>query len=152
MTATASRERPQLSIVIPTFNRPDELQLCLEGFARQTASTELYEVIVVDDGSSIDMASPVAAVSDRITVHLDRRAHAGLAAAKNAGIERARGSLLILDDDDLRPTSELVEYCLDFHNQNPAEQDAALLYFGPDATIKDSPVVRWFFPRLYAFP
>ena len=45
---------PQISVIIPTYNRPDELRLCLEGFCQQTVDAEKFEIILVDDGSTED--------------------------------------------------------------------------------------------------
>lgn len=138
--------------MIPTLGRPEELRLCLEGFTQQTAPRELFEVIVIDDGSAADPTSITSAFAGAINLVLDRREHAGLSAARNTGIERARAPILVLYDDDLRPVPDLVEYCLDFHRHRPAEEDAALLHFSPDPAIAGVPLVRWAFDRLYVFP
>jgi len=43
---------PELSVVIPTYNRREYLRACLESLARQTASPEEFEVVVTVDGST----------------------------------------------------------------------------------------------------
>ena len=152
MNDPASRDSPLISVVVPTFERPEELRLCLDGFASQTAPRSLFEVVVVDDGSAADIASVAAAYARDLDVVYERREHAGIAAARNAGIDRARAPLLILYDDDLKPAPDLVAYCLDFHRRHPAEADTALLYFGPAPSIVNAPAARWAFDRLYTFP
>jgi len=146
------RDRPLISVIVPTLNRPVELRMCLDGFARQTASNDRFEVIVVDDGSEVDLASVAAEFDDDLTVVLERREHAGLAAARNAGIDLARAPLLVLYDDDLRPVPELVDYCLDFHQRHPSEEDAALLYFVPGDGVVNSALTQWAYRELYMFP
>jgi hypothetical protein len=143
---------PRLSVVIPTLDRPEELTLCLEGFAAQSAPRDRFEVVVVDDGSLADVSSVAARFTDVLRLRIHRQPNAGIAAARNAGIDRASARLLILWDDDLKPCTDLVERCLDFHRRHRAVGDSALLYFEADAAIADSPVVQWGFDRLYRFP
>jgi glycosyltransferase involved in cell wall biosynthesis len=138
--------------VIPTLDRPKELALCLEGFAAQSAPRDRFEVVVVDDGSLADVTPVAARFADALRIRIHRQPNAGIAAARNAGIDRASARLLILWDDDLRPCTDLVERCLDFHRRHRAVGDSALLYFEADAAIAASPVVRWGFDRLYRFP
>lgn len=143
---------PLISVVIPTMNRPIELRMCLEGFARQTAPLESFEVIVVDDGSDVDLQPVVSALDEELSVVLERREHAGLPAARNAAIDLARAPLLVLYDDDIRPAPELIDYCLDFHRAHPAEEDAALLFFVPGPEVACSPLVQWAYREFCTFP
>ena len=50
---------PLISVIVPTFNRPVELRHCLDGFSRQTAGRDQFEVVIVDDGSTEDTAGVV---------------------------------------------------------------------------------------------
>jgi glycosyltransferase involved in cell wall biosynthesis len=143
---------PLVSVVIPTYNRPRELRLCLDGFAAQTAAPELFEIIVVDDGSTEDCSAAVAAHQASLDVRFHRAPHGGPSAARNAGIRMARAPWLVLYDDDLRPRPELIDRCVAFHRDHPADGDTCLLSFRPDPAMLADPVVRWSFPRLYAFP
>lgn len=145
-------ETPLISAVIPTLNRPRELRLCLDGFARQTTPKEQFEVVVVDDGSTEDIAAVAAEFNDRLSLRFERRDHAGIASARNTGIELARAALFILYDDDLKPIPQLVERCLEFHSRNTLEGDVELLHFGLEREFASSPVVRWCFDRMYGFP
>jgi glycosyltransferase involved in cell wall biosynthesis len=92
--------RPQVSIVIPFFGRgPEHLALLDEtlGTVDQQTFTD-FEVIVVDDGSPIDVAD-VVATHPRTRLH--RQANAGSAVARNAGIASSCGDQLVfLDADD----------------------------------------------------
>lgn len=143
---------PFVSAIIPTLNRPRELRLCLEGFAHQAVPREQFEVVVVDDGSTEPIASVVAPFESQINLRFERRAHAGLAAARNSGIQSARGRFLILYDDDLQPLPDLVARCIEFHEQQPSDGSAELLHFGLHPEIARSPMAQWCFQHIYPFP
>ena len=94
-------QTPFISVIIPTYCRPLSLDRCLASLARQDFPRESFEVIVVDDGGepSVDAGASAAA---GVSLHLIfmRRPHRGVAAARTAGIKRARGELLAFLDDD----------------------------------------------------
>ncbi len=152
MIARATTAGPAISVVIPSYNRMQELRTCLEGFAKQTVRGEQFEVIVIDDGSTCDMRSLAEDFTGTLDLEILRIAHAGPGAARNAGLERARGPLLILWDDDQRPSPDLVEYCLNFHDRHSSEEEASLLYFELDPVHSASSFARWAFGLLYGFP
>jgi glycosyltransferase involved in cell wall biosynthesis len=86
---------PQLSIIIPTHNRPHLLPLAVESALRQTVQE--IEVIVVDDGSSQWASLPRDPRLQFIRLARSR----GGAAARNVGTQAARGRWIsYLDDDD----------------------------------------------------
>lgn len=89
---------PAVSIVIPTNDRAELLRRCLAAVLAQQTDVE-FEVIVVDDaGCSVDA---VAEFDSRVT--LVRGQGRGPAAARNAGIARARGDVVLFTDDDVIP-------------------------------------------------
>jgi glycosyltransferase involved in cell wall biosynthesis len=91
---------PQVSVVLPTHNRSAMLRKSLRSALDQDGI--VLEVIVIDDGSSDDTAEQLARISDRRLTVLRNRSPQGVARARNAGIERARGEwIAFLDDDDL---------------------------------------------------
>jgi GT2 family glycosyltransferase len=85
-----------VSIVIPTYQRPAQLAACLEAIAQVDRAGAELEMIVVDDGS----APPVRVQEG---VRLIRQANAGPAAARNRGAAEATGAMLVFLDDDCRP-------------------------------------------------
>ena len=92
---------PRITVVVPTYNRPASLTYCLQHLAAQETD-EAVEILVVDDGS--DDAEPVADAVARIpSARLIRQARKGPAAARNAGVRAAAGSLICLTDDDCEP-------------------------------------------------
>src|SRR5260370_823595 len=95
---------PLVSVIIPTHNRPGMLAEALASVRAQTFTD--YEIIVVSNGESDDMrrASRDAA-SGCVYLELDR---GNVSAARNFGMERAKGEwIAILDDDDLWPPNKL---------------------------------------------
>jgi GT2 family glycosyltransferase len=89
-----------ISVIVPTYDRPDALDACLAGLARSRYPGEGFEVVVVDDGSAAPLDDLVARHRDTLPVVLERQANSGPAAARNRGAARARGSLLAFTDDD----------------------------------------------------
>jgi GT2 family glycosyltransferase len=94
---------PSVSVVIPTYGRPRQLADCLEALGRQTLPREAFEVVVVDDGSPMPLDGVIAAAGDGLQVRLLRQANAGPAAARNRGVEGARGARVAFTDDDCLP-------------------------------------------------
>ena len=88
---------PRFSVIVPTYGRPEYLTECLASILDQTV--EDLEVIVVDDASP----EPVVLPGDDARLRLLRREeNGGPAAARNTGLEVARGTYLAFcDDDDL---------------------------------------------------
>jgi GT2 family glycosyltransferase len=88
---------PLFSVVIPTYNSAGKVVRAVQSVLEQTLND--YELVVVDDGSSDDTAERLQPWMDRIQyVH---QANAGVAAARNHGIEMASGCYVaFLDADD----------------------------------------------------
>lgn len=94
---------PFFSIIVPTYNRSDQLAACLESLSRLDYSRQRFEVIVVDDASEISPNEVCAAFRDRLDIELLTQPHGGPAAARNTGSLRAKGEFLVFTDDDCRP-------------------------------------------------
>jgi glycosyltransferase involved in cell wall biosynthesis len=89
----------KVSVVIPTYNRGRSIVDAITSVLTQRHAD--LELIVVDDGSTDDTASRVAAIHDRRLRYV-RGEHEGVSAARNLGVKRAGGALLaFLDSDDL---------------------------------------------------
>lgn len=86
-----------ISVIIPVRNRQEHLRLCLESIFQQTLPPSLYEVIVVDDGSQ-DATAEVAESFQTETIRISNR---GPGAARNVGIEAAKGDILVFLDADI---------------------------------------------------
>jgi glycosyltransferase involved in cell wall biosynthesis len=99
---------PELSVVIPTHDRRDLLRSCLYSFGHQSASVETFEVVVVIDGSTDGTAELLSAYTPPFAVSVVTQERAGAAAARNAGVEAARGRVLLFVDDDMTVSPSLV--------------------------------------------
>jgi len=86
------------SIIIPVYNRPDELKELLECLAQQTLKT--FEVIIVEDGSKVKAENVVQSFKDRLEIHYFFKINGGQGFARNYGFERASGDYFILLDSD----------------------------------------------------
>jgi glycosyltransferase involved in cell wall biosynthesis len=93
-----------VSVVVPVYEQPDLLREALDSVGRQTFDD--YEVVVVDDASSADFGSIVDEYDDaRLVVHEENR---GAGAARNTGVEIARGTYVaFLDADDIWDPTKL---------------------------------------------
>jgi glycosyltransferase involved in cell wall biosynthesis len=96
---------PKLSVVICAHNASQTLDECL----RHTCALDYpwLEVIVVDDGSTDDSAEIAGRYPEARLVQID---HGGLAVARNAGFDAARGELIAFLDADAYPTPEWPYY------------------------------------------
>ena len=96
---------PDLSVVVPTWRRPDLLERCLDALTHQTLAPERYEVIVCDDGpddATREVAQRFAAAHEArgLTIHyLPIRASQGPAAARNAGWRHALAPVIAFTDE-----------------------------------------------------
>lgn len=87
-----------VSVIIPTFRRPQALKRCLSFLAELSFPADQYEIIVVDDDGGIDLEPIVAAAG--ANVRLVTAPHGGPAAARNKGAKVARFENLAFIDDD----------------------------------------------------
>jgi glycosyltransferase involved in cell wall biosynthesis len=91
---------PLVSVIIPSFNNESFIGPAIESLFRQTYSEEKMEIIVVDDGSTDNTLEVLAKYEAKIVLICHN--HRGIAAARNAGISRARGEIItFLDSDDI---------------------------------------------------
>lgn len=96
-----------ISVVIPVYNVVDYLRACLESVLTQTY--ESLEIIVVDDGStdgSLESVQDLVAHDDRIRTF--RQTNQGAAAARNKGIDEAKGEYIFFLDADDTLTSDAI--------------------------------------------
>ena len=94
------------SLIIPVFNRPDEVQELLESLTLQRCKD--FEVVIVEDGSQVPCDKIVEAYSNRLDIHYYNKPNSGPGASRNYGAERAAGEyLIVLDSDCIIPEGYL---------------------------------------------
>jgi len=100
---------PAVSVIIPTHQRREPLRRALLALAQQSAAAAIYEVVVAVDGSSDGSEEMLAELATPYALQVVSGPQRGRAAACNAALERARGEVLIILDDDMQPVPEFVE-------------------------------------------
>jgi len=114
------------SIIIPLYNRPQEIDELLATLTKQTYMQ--FEVLVIEDGSVHDAKEIVAKYKDRLDVHYFFKQNAGQGFARNYGFERARGDYFIIFDSDCLIPADYLETVRDYLFEHKLDA-----YGGPDA-------------------
>ncbi len=114
------------SIVIPLYNRPQEIRELLYTLSRQTY--QQFEVLVIEDGSTIDARSVVENFANKLDVHYFVKPNEGQGFTRNYGFERARGDFFIIFDSDCLIPSDYLE-----NVKNHLYEHHLDAYGGPDA-------------------
>lgn len=86
------------SIIIPVFNRPDELRELLVSLTKQT--NQQFEVLVIEDGSVDKADGVVAAFANQLDIRYFFKENSGQGFTRNYGFERARGDYFVIFDSD----------------------------------------------------
>ncbi len=107
-------DHPLVSIILPTHNRPALLQEALDSIYGQTYDN--WEIVVVDDASTPPVAHEFKDGRIRVVRHESSR---GGAAAKNTGIQNARGEIIAYLDDDDCYAPAYIERAVDVLGQHP---------------------------------
>lgn len=89
---------PKFSVIIPVYNRPQEVRELLESLSVQQYKE--FEAIIVEDGSSLRCEEICKEFSDRMPVCYHYKENGGPASARNFGAEKARGEWLLFFDSD----------------------------------------------------
>lgn len=89
---------PKYSVIVPVYNRNDEVADLLESLDKQTERD--FEVILVEDGSTLPCTEAVEKYGGNLDLHYYHKSNEGRSIARNYGIERSRGDMLIFFDSD----------------------------------------------------
>lgn len=126
------RRRPDcydLSVIIPTRERPRELGMTLESLAKQTLSASKYEVIVVNDHGDREVLAtalqPFVGGPLNLRIMLNEGAE-GPGGTRNVAIPHAGGRIVLFMGDDIVPTPSFLETHLKAHERFPQLESAML--------------------------
>jgi len=86
---------PLLSVILVTYNRPNDIEMCVQAIRRQHCSD--YEIIVVDNG---DVDKKAAALTGSVDVYVDCPMNFNLSEGRNIGAHFANGQIVVFLDDD----------------------------------------------------
>ena len=87
------------SVIVPVYNRPSECEELLESLTHQTQRD--FEVIIVEDGSSVPCREVVERYAGKLAVHYYDKPNSGPGQTRNYGVERANGEYVIILDSDV---------------------------------------------------
>lgn len=97
------------SFIIPVYNRPNEIRELLESLTHQTYKKP-FEVVIVEDGSTISSEKEVAAFNDRLNITYLQKENSGPGDSRNYGMKCAKGNyFIVLDSDCIIPPQYLKE-------------------------------------------
>ncbi|MEX0720377.1 MAG: glycosyltransferase [Balneolaceae bacterium] len=113
------------SIIIPVFNRPDEIRELLESLSKQ--SEKNFEVLVVDDGSTIPCKDVVNTFTDSLDLKYFYKENTGQGFSRNYGFKKAAGDYFIVFDSDCLIPPHYIKTIDNFLNYNWLDA-----YGGPD--------------------
>ena len=118
----------KISVIIPTYKRPQLLLQCINALVQQSMASEYFEIIVVSDGYDIETAKAVASIANSRSsqniycIHLPVKA--GPAAARNFGALHSNSSLLAFTDDDCLPDKDWVSSLWEAWNKDGRQEIA----------------------------
>ncbi len=117
------------SLIIPVFNRPDEINELLESLS-QTNFKEEFEVVIVEDGSTLPCEDIVNAYKEKLNISYYLKYNSGPGDSRNFGMKQAKGDyFLIFDSDCIIPSHYLTEV------SNALKQDYVDCFGGPDKAM-----------------
>lgn len=109
------------SLIIPVFNRPEEINELLESLCTQTVNRHTFEVIVVEDGSQIACKDVCERYNSLLNLHYYSKENSGPGMSRNYGADKAQGDyLIILDSDVVLPENYLKKVSEELERQ-PAD-------------------------------
>lgn len=113
------------SIIVPVFNRPDEVDELLESLLSQEEKD--FEVIIVEDGSQVPCKKVCNKYADRLDLHYYYKENSGPGQSRNYGAERAKGDYLLILDSDVVLPKGYIRAVSEELNREPADA-----FGGPD--------------------
>ncbi|MDE6008415.1 MAG: glycosyltransferase [Muribaculaceae bacterium] len=114
------------SIIVPVYNRPDEIADLLKSLAAQ--SDKGFETVIVEDGSTVDCRRQCNEYSDAANVKYHYKGNEGRSIARNHGMENAEGDYFIFVDSDCILPPDYIANLRKSLSENPAD-----CFGGPDA-------------------
>ncbi len=108
------------TIVVMAYERPAGLRRCLSALTRLRTDQASFRVVVVDDGSKADIRSVAEEFANDLSLLYRRIPHAGVARARNAGLEESTGDFVAFLADDHEPPPDYLDRAIAFFERVPA--------------------------------
>lgn len=97
------------SVIIPTYNRPQHVEELLRAWDAVAFPRQEFEILLADDGGTVDLAPIVSRYAGNLPVRLLRLPHVSASAARSSALAEARGAYVLCSDDDCRPDPMLLK-------------------------------------------
>ena len=134
----------RLSIVVCTYNRSKLLQRCLNALVNQSASTDSFEVIIIDNNSTDDTLAISAEYAQNYkNIRCLKEDRIGLSHARNRGWREAKGTYVAYLDDDAEPVDSWLSTIFDFVGRRPD----VVMFGGPYVSFSLTSRPYWFPPE-----
>jgi glycosyltransferase involved in cell wall biosynthesis len=114
------------SIIVPVYNRPDEVDELLESLCTQTLKD--FEVVIIEDGSTITCKDVCDKYADILDLHYYYKENSGPGQSRNYGVERANGEYVLIVDSDAVAPAGFIQAIDDELRRQPSDA-----WGGPDA-------------------
>ena len=126
--STKSKSTTNLSIILPTFRRPEGLKTALQSLEHQNLANMSHEIIVVDNDPEVSAKTYVSqyAKTSSLNIKYYNDPNPGVANARNTALNAASGRYLVFLDDDQEALENWVQELLE-----TAQKYKAALVFGP---------------------
>jgi len=108
----------KVSVVIPTYNRLDQLKQVIAALQQQNYPIDDFEVVIVSDGCTDGTEAYLAQYTKPLKLQVLTQQNQGPAASRNLGASRAQGDIILFIDDDVVPTPNLIREHLKVHQEN----------------------------------
>ncbi len=105
------------SIIIPLYNRPQEINELLHTLTNQTYTQ--FEVLVIEDGSVNDARQIVESYSDKLDVSYYFKENEGQGFARNFGFKHAKGNYFVIFDSDCLIPPDYLDDVSIYHRRDP---------------------------------
>jgi glycosyltransferase involved in cell wall biosynthesis len=117
------------SLIIPVYNRPDEVDELLESLTKSTYD-EIFEIVLIEDGSTIRCQDVAKKYGDRLEISYYYKENTGPGDSRNYGMDKARGDYyIIFDSDCIIPSNYLIEV------EKALHEDYVDCFGGPDKAL-----------------
>ena len=123
------------SIIIPVYNRPEEITELLQSITRQTLKN--FEVIIVEDGSTITCKSEVDRFTEKLDIRYFFKENTGQGFSRNFGFEQAKGDYFIVFDSDCILPVTYLQPVDDYLINEPLDA-----YGGPDKAEQSFSIIQ----------
>lgn len=116
----------QFSVIIPVYNRPEEIVELLESLTLQSSKSKL-EIIIIEDGSSVSSKDVIEPYFHQLDLHYYYQENQGPGPARNHGASKAKGDYLVFFDSDCIIPSNYFNVVIEHLEEKPLE-----CFGGPD--------------------